>query len=223
MAPRHGNVVDAQVGLVAAAEFEGVFGDVRFYEVDYARGVLFLVEGLEDEEVAGGFVVGDEVESGAAGLDHEWVRFFADFTLEGLPVEGGEVAGLFGGLFDLEPGAETAVMDEADGAVAGAATKQWVFSVGGGGPAEAALGHLIFSSGFPHLVDFFLGEDALDFFVILEIIVAFLINLNRVFVLDLFHCKFDSTNFENIALHDFIFLKGLAWQRIAYYFNIVLL
>ena len=85
-----------------------------------------MTEGLEDHVVSRGLVVLDEIISVSLRFHHERVGSFADLALESLPEVGRKVSRQLLLLAGMEPGGQTAVMDEADTALTFATREQRV-------------------------------------------------------------------------------------------------
>lgn len=97
MAPRHGDVVDAQIRFVTSTELEDSLGARWLDDVDNTARILLLTETFEHKVIARWLLVLYKVVlQGLAlvilGFDHERVCTLADFAFKCLPEERGEVS-----------------------------------------------------------------------------------------------------------------------------------
>jgi len=85
VAPTDGNIVDAQVALVAAAQLENVFLGRGANDVDNARVVLLLRQTFQHHVVALRFIIFDEAVVPSVGFHHERVGRLADLAFKSAP------------------------------------------------------------------------------------------------------------------------------------------
>lgn len=79
----------------------------RTDDVNYTRGVLFLIQTFKHHVVTGLLFIFNKFVLVAVGLDHKRIGFLANFTLEGFPKERTEVWQFLRLTFDLHPALET--------------------------------------------------------------------------------------------------------------------
>lgn len=76
-------------------------------DVNYARGVLFLIQTFKHHVVTSLLFILNKFVLVAVGFDHERIGFLANLALECFPKERTEVWQFFGLTLDLHPALET--------------------------------------------------------------------------------------------------------------------
>ena len=87
VAPRHRDVIDAQIGLMPPSQLELLIVLRGSNDVNNATCVLFLTQRFEDHIIAWRLIVLDQIVGMPLRFHHQRVGTFTDFALEGFPEE----------------------------------------------------------------------------------------------------------------------------------------